>query len=56
MFGAIQMVEYNPDLTDQVVTALYKCVSLDNTMLHNGQGVEAWTQTRWEDFVMTLQW
>lgn len=57
MFGAIQMVEYNPDLTDQVVTALYKFVNLANTMLHNnGEGVEAWTQTRWEDFVMTLQW
>ncbi|KAF5351455.1 hypothetical protein D9757_012065 [Collybiopsis confluens] len=56
MFGAIQMVEYNPALTDEVVTALHKFVSLANTMLHNGQGVEAWTQTRWEDFVMTLQW
>lgn len=57
MFGAIQMVEYNPDLTDQVVTALYKFVNLANTMLHNnGEGVEAWTQTRWEDFVITLQW
>ncbi|KIK68378.1 hypothetical protein GYMLUDRAFT_91918 [Collybiopsis luxurians FD-317 M1] len=56
MFGAVQMVEFNPDLTDEVVTALYKFVSLANTMLHNGQGVEAWTQTRWEDFVITLQW
>ncbi|KAJ4495985.1 hypothetical protein C8J55DRAFT_495449 [Lentinula edodes] len=56
MFGAIQMVEYNPDLTDQVVDALYKFVTLANQMLHNGEGVEAWTQTRWEDFVMTLQW
>ncbi|KAF9062646.1 hypothetical protein BDP27DRAFT_1385106 [Rhodocollybia butyracea] len=56
MFGAIQMVEYNPDLTDQVVTALHKFVAVANTMLHNGEGVEAWTQTRWEDFVMTLQW
>lgn len=56
MFGAIQMVEANPTLTDQVVTALYKFVSLANTMLQNGEGVEAWTATRWEDFVITLQW
>ncbi|KAF8955068.1 hypothetical protein BDZ97DRAFT_1927484 [Flammula alnicola] len=56
MFGAIQMVESDPSLTDQVVTALHKFVALANTMLHAGQGVEAWTQTRWEDFVMTLQW
>ncbi|KAE9405566.1 hypothetical protein BT96DRAFT_934810 [Gymnopus androsaceus JB14] len=41
MFGAIQMVEYNPELADQVVSALYKFVSLANTMLHNnGEGVE----------------
>ncbi|KAF5313805.1 hypothetical protein D9758_017919 [Tetrapyrgos nigripes] len=56
MFGAIQMVEANPALTDRVVTALHKFVAVANTMLHNGQGVEAWTQTRWEDFVMVLQW
>ena len=56
MFGAIQMVEYNSSLTDQVVDALYKFVECANTMLHNGEGVEAWTQTRWEDFVMSLQW
>ncbi|KAF7340226.1 hypothetical protein MVEN_01941300 [Mycena venus] len=57
MFGAIQMTEFNPALTDQVVTALYKFVNLANTMLKsNNTGVEAWTQTRWEDFVMTLQW
>ncbi|KAF9483297.1 hypothetical protein BDN70DRAFT_851929 [Pholiota conissans] len=56
MFGAIQMVENDPTLTTSVVTALHKFVALANTMLHAGQGVESWTQTRWEDFVMTLQW
>ncbi|KAJ3722727.1 hypothetical protein DFJ43DRAFT_1133814 [Lentinula guzmanii] len=57
MFGAIQMVEYNPDLTDTVVNALYKFVTLANQMLHNNaEGIEPWTQTRWEDFVITLQW
>ena len=55
-FGAIQMVEVNPALTDRVVTAFYKFISLANTMLHNGEGIEPWMQTRWEDFVITLQW
>ncbi|KAI0358002.1 hypothetical protein OH77DRAFT_1580683 [Trametes cingulata] len=55
-FGAIQMVEANPSLADRVVPALHKFVSLANTMLHNGEGLEDWTRTRWEDFVMTLQW
>ncbi|KAJ7924357.1 hypothetical protein B0H13DRAFT_1978054 [Mycena leptocephala] len=56
MFGAIQMTEFNPSLTTEVVTALYKFVNLANTMLRsNNTGVEAWTATRWEDFVMTLQ-
>ncbi|KAJ7671922.1 hypothetical protein B0H17DRAFT_1084643 [Mycena rosella] len=57
MFGAIQMTEFNPSLTDQVVTSLYKFVNLANSMLKsNNTGVEEWTATRWEDFVMTLQW
>ncbi|CAA7269913.1 unnamed protein product [Cyclocybe aegerita] len=56
MFGAIQMLEYDPSLTDQVVTALHKFVVVANSMLHAGQGVDAWAQTRWEDFVMVLQW
>lgn len=56
MFGAIQMVENDSSLTTEVVTALYKFVNLANSMLHAGEGVEAWTQTRWEDFVITLQW
>ncbi|OBZ73690.1 hypothetical protein A0H81_05963 [Grifola frondosa] len=55
-FGAIQMVEANPSLTDRVVSALYKFVALANTMLHDGEGLEDWTKTRWEDFVITLQW
>ena len=55
-FGAIQMVEANPALTDHVVTALHKFVALANTMLHNGEGLEDWARTRWEDFVMVLQW
>jgi len=56
MFGAIQMAEHDPTLTNQVVTALHKFVALANTMLHAGQGLEPWTQTRWEDFVIVLQW
>lgn len=55
-FGAIQMVEYNSSLAERVVPALHKFVSLANTMIHNGEGLEDWTNTRWEDFVMTLQW
>jgi len=51
------MTEVYPDLTDKVVSALYKFVTLANTMLkNNGEGVETWTATRWEDFVITLQW
>ena len=56
-FGAIQLVEHDPSLADRVVPALHKFVALANTMLHNnGQGVDAWAATRWEDFVMALQW
>ncbi|KAJ7222587.1 hypothetical protein GGX14DRAFT_664365 [Mycena pura] len=49
MFGAIQMTEINPALTDQVVTALYKFVNLANSMLRSNN-------TGKEDFVITLQW
>ncbi|KAK7064836.1 hypothetical protein R3P38DRAFT_59336 [Favolaschia claudopus] len=57
MFGAIQMTEFDPSLTNQVVAALYKFVNLANSMLRsNNTGVEDWTATRWEDFVITLQW
>ncbi|CAK5268463.1 unnamed protein product [Mycena citricolor] len=57
-FGAIQMTEIHPELTAPVVDALYNFTSLANTMLHSGNntGVEIWTATRWEDFVMVLQW
>ncbi|KAG6907531.1 hypothetical protein DXG01_008567 [Tephrocybe rancida] len=56
LFGAIQMTEANSTLTDPVVTAMHKFVALANTMLKAGQGVEDWTATRWEDFVIALQW
>ncbi|KAE9385764.1 hypothetical protein BT96DRAFT_1026488, partial [Gymnopus androsaceus JB14] len=55
-FGAIQMVEYKPELTDRVVTAFHKFVKLANKMLRNGEGVDKWAATRWEDFVIVLQW
>lgn len=55
-FGAIQMVEYKPELTDKVVTALHRFLKLANKMLRDGEGVENWAATRWEDFVMVLQW
>ncbi|KAJ7048624.1 hypothetical protein C8F01DRAFT_1276822 [Mycena amicta] len=56
-FGAIQMTEFDPSLTTSVVNALYKFVTLANSMLRsNNTGVEEWTATRWEDFVITLQW
>ncbi|KAJ7291155.1 hypothetical protein C8J57DRAFT_1271530 [Mycena rebaudengoi] len=54
MFGAIQLTEFDPSLTDQVVNALYKFVQLSNTMLKSNNTGE--TQTRWEDYVMVLQW
>ena len=50
------MVEYRPELTDTVVTALHKFVKLANRMLHNEEGIEKWAATRWEDFVIVLQW
>ncbi|KAF8153213.1 hypothetical protein B0H34DRAFT_800441 [Crassisporium funariophilum] len=56
MFGAIQMAEHDPTLLTPVVTALHKFVALANTMMKTGQGLEPWTETRWEDFVMVLQW
>ena len=55
-FGAIQMVEYDPSQTTKVVNAFNKFIALANQMLHNGQGLEDWTRTRWEDFVIMLQW
>ena len=50
------MMENNETLVDSVVPALYKFVSLANTMLKNGEGVDDWAATRWEDFVIALQW
>ena len=50
------MTEFDPSLTTSVVTALHKFVALANTMLQTGEGIEPWTATRWEDFVITLQW
>jgi hypothetical protein len=55
-FGAMQMVEADPSLKTGVVSAFNRFIKLANTMLHNGQGLEDWTNTRWEDFVMMLQW
>ncbi|KIY73670.1 hypothetical protein CYLTODRAFT_416702 [Cylindrobasidium torrendii FP15055 ss-10] len=55
-FGAIQMAENDPSLTDRIVDALHKFVPLANKMVKAGEGLEIWTNTRWEDFVMTLQW
>ena len=50
------MVEADSSLADRVVPALHKFVSLANTMLHQDQGLEDWARTRWEDFVIVLQW
>ncbi|EEB98572.1 hypothetical protein MPER_01896 [Moniliophthora perniciosa FA553] len=55
-FGAIQMVEYKPEITNKVVNAMHKFVKVANTMLRNGFGVDDWAETRWEDFVIVLQW
>ncbi|KAL1745754.1 hypothetical protein HDZ31DRAFT_81727 [Schizophyllum fasciatum] len=55
-FGAIQMLEVDPTLTDRVVTAMHKFVALAHTMLVNGEGVDKWAATRWEDFVVVIQW
>ena len=35
---------------------MYKFVPLANQMLRDGEGLEIWTNTRWEDFVMVLEW
>lgn len=50
------MLEADPSLESRIVPALHKFVALANTMLHNGQGQDDWAKTRWEDFVMVLQW
>ncbi|KAF8591854.1 hypothetical protein K439DRAFT_1536444 [Ramaria rubella] len=55
-FGALQMLEADPTQSDKILGALNKFIPLANSMLKQGEGLEPWTQTRWEDFVMTLQW
>ncbi|TFK52036.1 hypothetical protein OE88DRAFT_1799237, partial [Heliocybe sulcata] len=58
MFGAINMAEYDPSQTTKIVSGMHKFVQLANTMLKNGEGLGdgGWAKTRWEDFVMALQW
>lgn len=56
LFGAIQVVEADPSQADRVVGAMWKFVQLANAMLHNGEGLEEWGQSRWEEFVLNLQW
>ncbi|KAF9528370.1 hypothetical protein CPB83DRAFT_854495 [Crepidotus variabilis] len=56
LYGAIQMVEVDPSLTDRVVTAAYKFVKLANTMIKNKQGLDDWTNSRWHDFLIPMQW
>ncbi|KIJ25600.1 hypothetical protein M422DRAFT_273413 [Sphaerobolus stellatus SS14] len=55
-FGAIQMTEADPSQKNTIVAALNKFVPLANSMLKEGLGIEPWMQTRWSDFIMTLQW
>lgn len=58
MFGAIQIAESDPAQVGKIVPALHKFVALANSMLKNGEGLNdgGWAKTRWEDFVITLQW
>nr|GAT56206.1 predicted protein [Mycena chlorophos] len=55
-FGSIQMVEFYPELTERVVDALHRFVVLANKMLKAGLGTDMWAETRFEDFIVTLQW
>ncbi|KAF9256088.1 hypothetical protein L218DRAFT_1028235 [Marasmius fiardii PR-910] len=57
-FGAIQLTEVNLSLTDRVVDGIHKFVKLANMMLQNNEGLDdgGWAKTRWEDFVIVLQW
>ncbi|KAH7910483.1 hypothetical protein BJ138DRAFT_100732 [Hygrophoropsis aurantiaca] len=56
LFGVMQMVEYNSSLAEVVIPPIYKFVNVANSMLKNGTGFEPWTQTRWGDFVIALEW
>jgi hypothetical protein len=55
-FGVMMWSEANPSETDRIVDAMYNFSSLAYTMLQNGSGLEPWTETRWQDYVMALQW
>ncbi|KAF8915766.1 hypothetical protein CPB85DRAFT_1432774 [Mucidula mucida] len=50
-FGAIQLVEVDPSLTDRVVDAMHRFVKVANKMLKRGEGVDDWAATRWEDLL-----
>ena len=52
----MQMVEADPSQKDRIVNSFNRFISLAHTMLQNGEGLEDWTKTRWEDFVIMLQW
>lgn len=56
MLGVIQVAEADPTQADRIVTALYKFIDLANTMLQQNEGLEEWTEARWEEFVIVLQW
>lgn len=55
-FGAIQMLEADPTQKTKILDAFNKFIPLANSMLKQGEGLEPWTQTRWADFIMTLEW
>ncbi|KAH8825588.1 hypothetical protein DL96DRAFT_1609360 [Flagelloscypha sp. PMI_526] len=56
-FGAVQLMEAYPELINTTIPPLHKFVHLANSMLkNNGEGVDNWAATRWEDFVVFLQW
>lgn len=52
----MQMLEHDPTLAKSVIQPIYKFVVLANNMLKNGTGLEPWTQSRWEEFAIALQW
>jgi hypothetical protein len=53
----MQFAEADPTQSDKIVTALLKFVTLAHSMLaNNGQGVEEWGASRWQDFAIVVQW
>ncbi|KAF9530548.1 hypothetical protein CPB83DRAFT_905197 [Crepidotus variabilis] len=56
LFGATQMIEADPSLSDKVVAAIYKFVQGANSMIKNNKGLEDWGKARWFEFAITLQW